>query len=357
MKLTEFLEHTNLDRSMLIGYYGGGNYGDELLLEVLGNLLNKQGVQDVKVTYQQPETYRKSHRDFGFELVDMFDRAAVIKSALKSKNIMIGGGGLWGVDMNFNTLILSVFLFVSRYGLRKKVYLLGVGYYDSTSWLGRVGAWFAGKAANVIFARDDETAKNFGRISKNVHLDTDIAWHARELNLEPYTQEAESLQKDLPVGSKTLMVAMRRPQSDRQKSDFVRYNKLVNWLVQSYPSKPIIMVMLESEAKDKGLYDEARALRKNHKHLRIIEAPYNPLTLFSFVKQNHQRLGLVAPQLHLIMTAHLAGVPFLPMVYDNKVSELLGQIGVPAKKRLDLKEVSGGDLLEFASDFYGGRKA
>ncbi len=356
MNLTEFLENTNLDRSMLIGYYGGGNYGDELLLEVLGNLLNKHGVQDVRVTYQQPDTYRKTHRDFGFDLVNMFDRAAVIKSALRSKKIIIGGGGLWGVDMNFNTLVLSVFLFVSRYVLRKKVYLLGVGYYNSTSWLGRVGAWFAGKAANVIIARDDETAGNFGKISKRVHLDNDIAWHARELNLEPYIEEAESLQKNMPVGSKTLMVAMRRPQSDRQKNDFLRFNKLVNWLVQSYPSKPIILVMLESEAKDRSLYDEARNLRKNHKHLRIIETPYNPLTLFSFVKQNHRRLGLVAPQLHLIMTAHLAGVPFLPVVYDNKVSELLGQIGVPAKKRLALKEVSGGDLMEFASDFYGGSK-
>ncbi len=356
MNLTEFLEDTNLDNGLLIGYYGGGNYGDELLLEVLGNLLHKKGVQGLKVTYQRPETYRNMHRDFGFELIDIFNRVAVTRSALKSKNILIGGGGLWGVDMNLNTLILSIFLFVSRYVLRKKVYLLGVGYYNSTSWMGRLGAWFAAKAANSIIARDTESERNFSRISRHVHLDSDIAWHTRNLNLDPYIKEAESLQKDLPVGGKTLMVAMRRPQSATQKHDFLRFNKLVNWLIQSYPSKPIILVMLESESKDRGLYEEARALRKHHKHLRIIEAPYNPLTLFSFVKQNHRRLGLVAPQLHLIMTAHLAGVPFLPLVYDNKVSQLLGQIGVPAKQRLALHEVSGGDLLKFASDFYGGSK-
>ena len=58
----------------------------------------------------------------------------------------------------------------------------------------------------------------------------------------------------------------------------------------------------------------------------------------------------------MIMTAHLAGVPFMPIIYDNKVSQLLDQIGVPPKNRLQIKEVSGGDLLEYANDFYGGKK-
>ena len=152
MKLNDFLQKTNLDDSLLIGYYGGGNYGDELLLEVLCNLLASKGVQNLKITYQRPNTYQAMHRNFGSELVDIHNREAVTRAAFKSKNILIGGGGLWGVDMNFNTLLLSIFLFVSRWALRKKVYLLGVGYYNSTTWMGRLGAWFAGKAANVIIA-------------------------------------------------------------------------------------------------------------------------------------------------------------------------------------------------------------
>ena len=171
MKLNDFLQKTNLDDSMLIGYYGGGNYGDELLLEVLCNLLASKGVQNLKITYQRPNTYQAMHRNFGSELVDIHNREAVTRAAFKSKNILIGGGGLWGVDMNFNTLLLSIFLFVSRWALRKKVYLLGVGYYNSTTWMGRLGAWFAGKAANVIIARDAETAQNFGRVSKHVPQD------------------------------------------------------------------------------------------------------------------------------------------------------------------------------------------
>src|SRR6476661_5539742 len=102
MTLLDFLHTTNLDHSLLIGYYGGGNYGDELLLEVLGNLLRRQGINDAAITYQRPDTYPTMHHDFGFKLVDMHDRKAVFRTALHSQNILIGGGGLWGVDMNLN---------------------------------------------------------------------------------------------------------------------------------------------------------------------------------------------------------------------------------------------------------------
>jgi polysaccharide pyruvyl transferase WcaK-like protein len=357
MNLNQFLHDTDLHHSLLIGYYGGGNYGDELLLEVLSNLMARQGVQDVTVTYQRPETYPGVHHDFGFNLINIHDRKAVLRASLKSKKILIGGGGLWGVDMNLNTLILSLFLFVSRWVLRKKIYLLGVGYYQSTNRMGRIGAWLAGKSANVILARDDESARNFGRINKRTFLDTDIAWQTRQLDLSTYQKEALALEKKFPVGHKTLLVALRRPQSKRQHHAFQRFNKLISWLISSNPSKPIILVMLESDTKDADAYEQARALRRRHKHLRIIETPYNPLTLFSFIQQNHSRLALIAPQLHLIMTAHLSGVPFLPITYDNKVSGLLDQIGIPAEDRLTIDKVSGSDLLEFAGNFFGGKNS
>lgn len=354
MKLTAFLRHTNLNNSLLIGYYGGGNYGDELLLEVLGNMLMRQGVNNLTITYQHPESYPTMHRDFGFNIIDIHDRRAVIKAALRSKKILIGGGGLWGVDMNANTLLLSAFLFVSRWALGKKIYLLGVGYYNSTTRQGRLAAWLAGKAANAIIARDSESVANFRRVSKHVFTDFDIAWNTKNLDLASYRNETTALEKKLPVGAKTLMVALRRPQAKRQKDDFSRYNNMINWLVQENPERPIIVVMLESEAKDPVAYEEARSWRRRHKRLRIIESPYNPLTLFLYIKENHKRLAIIAPQLHLIMTAHLCGVPFMPIVYDNKVAMLLNQIGIPAKERFPIKSIEGGAMLQFANNFFEG---
>jgi len=185
-------------------------------------------------------------------------------------------------------------------------------------------------------------------------MDSDMAWHAPDLDPAPYAQDVAILQERCPIGSKTLLVALRRPQSKRQQVQFIRFNKLVRGLIQNNPDQPIILVMLESEAKDPELYEQARKWRRRHRHLRIIEAPYNPLTLFLYIKQNHKRLGLIAPQLHLIMTAHLTGVPFLPISYDNKVWQLLDQIGIPVEDRIELSNVTGDELQAFANNFFGG---
>lgn len=357
MTLLDFLHTTNLDHSLLIGYYGGGNYGDELLLEVLGNLLRRQGANGVAITYQRPETYPTMHHDFGFKLVNIHDRKAVFRAALGSQNILIGGGGLWGVDMNLNTLLLSLFLFVSRWALRKRIYLLGVGYYKSTNWMGRIGGWLAGKAANHIIARDAESLKQFKKLSKHVSLDRDMAWYTDDLRLASYTVEAKTLQEQTPIGGKTLLVALRRPQASRQQQDFVRYNQLITRLIKNNPNRPIVMVMMESETKDTELYDEARRLRRRHKHLRIIEAPYNPLTLFAYIRQSRERLAVIAPQLHLLMSAHLSRVPFFPLTYDNKVSMLFDQIEIPDKRRVALHDVTIDGLQSFTDDFFGRNRA
>jgi polysaccharide pyruvyl transferase WcaK-like protein len=293
------------------------------------------------------------HHDFGYEVIDIHDRKALASAALKCKNILIGGGGLWGVDMNANTLLLSMFLFVSRWALRKKIYLLGVGYYGSTTKTGRLAAKLAGKAANLIIGRDSESVANFKCISQRVVDGSDIAMSIPKLTTKNYASDLGAMQQNIPIGDKTLMVAMRRPQSKRQRHDFLRYNKLIEWLVRSNPEHPIILVMLESEAKDPGLYEQARALRRKHKRLRIIEAPYNPLALYLYVRENSKRLALIAPQLHLIMTAHLTGVPFLPMTYDNKVSMLFDQIDVAKDSQKNIRDITGADLQAFADDFFG----
>lgn len=42
MTLDELLKEHDFSDSLLLGYYGGGNFGDELLLEVLLNLFAEQ---------------------------------------------------------------------------------------------------------------------------------------------------------------------------------------------------------------------------------------------------------------------------------------------------------------------------
>lgn len=354
MKLTELLANTNLDNSLLIGYYGGGNYGDELLLEVLGNLLVQNQVKDVTITYTNPLQYHQYHHDFGYPRIDMQDKKLLVQNIFKNKNIIIGGGGLWGVDMNFNTFLLSMMLFISRRFLGKKVYLLGVGFYNSTTKLGRAAAWLAGKAANVIIARDQETLANFGKLNKNTFLDTDMAWHVDKVDLEKYRLDVEDMEHKLRVDRKTLLVALRRPQSKARGRDFITFTKTIATFIEANQDKSIILAVLESESKSPEEHQLARDWAREYPNVQLLNFPHNPLALFLFFQKHHQQLALIGPQFHIIITAHLTGVPFTPVVYDNKVSALFDQIGIDEAKRLPIKDVTQSSLQTFANSFYGG---
>jgi polysaccharide pyruvyl transferase WcaK-like protein len=310
----------NLEQSVLIGYYGGGNYGDELLLEVLMNLFAARKVKDLTITYQRPSRYTKFHHDFGYERIDMRDKRAVLGAIARNKNIIIGGGGLWGLDMNPNIFLLSCLLLFSKLVLRKKIYLLGVGFYNSTNWLGRLSAWLAAKSAFVIIARDEETLQNFSKYQFHTYFDKDIAWYSRRLPdlSEDYRSDTANLDDKLSVTKKTLFMSLRRFRPDQQNN----YDTFVAEIIHTNPTRPIIVAIMEPKNVDPEGYKQLLEWQKMHSNLQVIDFSYNPIGLMQFFKENHERLALIAPQFHLIITAEIAGVPFLPMAYDNKVEQL-----------------------------------
>lgn len=346
-KITDILRPDIAEHSVLIGYYGGGNYGDELLLETIQNICHHAGVQDMTIAYQYPDQYATYHHDFGYYRVNMHDKRAVFREILRNKRVIVGGGGLWGLDFGFNVFLLCVLLWASRWLLGKKVYFIGVGYYNSTNRFGRFGAWLAGKAANAILARDQETYDNFRRVNKRTYIDTDIAWYIRDLDLSEYQKDVEELDKQVDVQGKTLLVALRRFQA-KQRNNFT---SAVEELIQYNPNCPIIVTLLEPERNDPEQHELVRHWGETFENVQAWLTPTNPLALFLFFKKHHKQLALIAPQFHAILTAHLNGVPFLPVVYDNKVAELLKQIGT--HDRIPIDTLCHIELQQFAEKFAG----
>lgn len=355
MNLTQFIQKTNLEHTFLLGYYGGGNYGDELLLEVLQNLLREKGVQDLSIAHQNPAKFTEFHHDLGYKRVPMHDKKALLGAMQKNKNIIIGGGGLWGVDMNLNTFLMSVFLFIARRFFGRKVYLVGVGYYNSTNRMGHIGAWFAGHAANMVLARDTETERNFRAKSARVFLDSDMAWYIKDVDLKPYQDDLKLLEKKLSVKKKTLFLTLRRSQSKHQAGDFASFSDLVEETIKNNQDKPIIVGLLETKAKSPEEYKLARAWAKKYKNVQLLDFSVNPLTLFLFFQKYAKNLVLVGPQFHIIITAHLNGVAFMPIVYDNKVRAMLERIGVPEKKHLPVRGLTAGEIQKFIDKTFGGK--
>jgi polysaccharide pyruvyl transferase WcaK-like protein len=339
--IADIFKQEDLERSVLIGYYGGGNYGDELLLEVLMNLFSEHAIRSLTVTYQHRERYSAYHHRFGYERIDMASKSSVVKAILKNKNIVIGGGGLWGLDVNPNIFLLSSLLFVSRFLFRKRVYLLGVGYYNSTTTLGHISAWLAGKAANHIVARDQEALHNFKKLSRSVSLDTDIAWAIPTLNLKPYAQDFNLLNDRLQVEEGTLFITLRRFKSNQTNE----YVEQVEACLKNNQDRNIILALMEPQEVDPEGYELISKWQQQYVNVQIMDFDYNPIALFLFFKKYNQQLVFIGPQFHVILTAYLTGVPFLPLAYDNKVLELLKTI--TQERPLSINDFSQKSLQAF----------
>lgn len=347
LSLINFLKNEKLDSSLMIGFYGGGNYGDELLMEVLAGLLKKQDAKNISIAYQTPLLYEKFHHDFGFKRVDMQDKLSFIRAMFGHKHIIVGGGGLWGMDCNRNVVGMSILLLFCRKLLRKKIYLLAVGYYDSAGKMARLGAWCAAKAANLILARDEESYRNFKRLQSNTQRDIDIAWYVDYLNLDDYQADLAELEQKLHITDKTLFFTLRRFRGAAQN----QLTNMVEQAVRDNPDKQVIVGLMEPRHVDPEGYRQLLNWQRDFPNLQIIDCGFNPLALFLFFRKHAKNLVFIGPQFHGILTAHLNGMPYFPVAYDNKVTGLLHSIA-PQLKPIPLQALTQNDLQQFIDQSY-----
>lgn len=347
LSLINFLKKEHLESSLMIGFYGGGNYGDELLMEVLAGLIKKQGAKDISIAYQTPLLYDKFHHEFGFQRIDMQDKKAFVRAMIGHKHLIVGGGGLWGMDSNLNVLGMSLLLFLCRKLFRKKIYLLAVGYYNSTNRWGRMGAWFAAKAANLVLARDEESYKNFKHWQSNTYRDTDIAWYIDYLNLDDYEADLAELEKQLHITGKTLFFTLRRFRTGQQS----QLASMVEQCVRDNPDKQVIIGLMEPRHVDPEGYRQLLSWQRDFPNLQIIDCGFNPLALFLFFRKHASNLIFIGPQFHGILTAHLNGMPYFPVAYDNKVLGLLQSIA-PKLTPIPIQSLTQRDLQQFIDQSY-----
>lgn len=332
MKIDEFFKKNNLDKSFIIGYYGDGNLGDELLLEVITNLLFDQSTFDVKILYSNPEDYNKFHRDFGYKIVNSKKGREMIIALLKSKNIIIGGGGLWGLDFNKNIFFLSVLLLFSKL-LGKNVYMIGIGYYNSVNFFGRISAFFAGLASKMIIVRDKESNNNFSFFKNKVDIDYDISFILKKISLNKYYDDFLNFEKKLELDNKKIIfLSIRGNNKNYEKNiiNLIENNTDKNFLISS-------LVYYKRYKKNPFLF-----FLEKYKNVKIIDYNFNPIFIYLLFFKNKNKFLSICPQYHGIALSYLSKIPFFPLSYDNKCSELLHCIGINSVihiNKVDIKEL------------------
>jgi polysaccharide pyruvyl transferase WcaK-like protein len=312
MNVYDVLHELGPGRTLLIGYYGGTNYGDELLLEVLSRLIGTNS--RISLYYSRPDTFTTYHRDLGFHRVA--SHWETLKEVTRSRQILIGGGGIWGLDANLNVFLLSATLFIAGLVLRKRVVLVGVWYYNSTTFFGHVSAFLAGATARAILARDRESYENFMRYSQRTLLDQDLSFYIRDLSLDEYAEEAAGIAADLGFTEPCVMIGLRRF-GPRYRNAYA--DRIADAIRD--PKVRFCVIVFESRAVAPREYAFACELAARYENCIARDFSYNPLAFYRALGAHRNTVRVIAPQYHVQISAHENGVPFLPIDYDAKNRE------------------------------------
>lgn len=339
--LANLLDETSLDNSFVLGYYGGGNYGDELLLEVLQHVFKARRYQAISFLYQNPGNYQRYHKDLGYERVNTASKWALIRTIFRRKNLIIGGGGLWGLDVNLNVVLMSVMLLTARWFLGKNVYLIGVGYYGSTGPMGHAAAWMAGKAATQILARDPETYRNFSKINSSTYLTNDIAFTLPNISQQHSVKPTELEEAMGGLEGDVTLISLRRFKPN-QVNPYI--DAVDTWLI-AHPNAAVILSLMEPREVDPEGYQKLLDWQAGRSNTTVIDFRYNPMALYTFFLRHKDHLAFVGPQFHVQLVAHLAGVRLMPLVYDNKVGELLTKLNY--QNQITIKAITAADINAF----------
>lgn len=326
----DFFDKIDLENTFIIGYYGGSNFGDELLLEVLLNKLNQSGVKKASVYYADSKIYKTYHHDFGYALVNPRP-SEVFQALIKSDSIVVGGGGLWGLDFNYRIALLSLMLFFGRFVLLKKVYLVGVGAYSSMPATGSFFAGISALSANLILARDKETYDVFSKRNDKTYLACDIVQLIPELDLLNYKDEsslsffAQTLDKESDV----LIISTRHFSSRHLDSKRVhQYNQALERLISAYQGT-VLLMLLNSRKFDMENFRYYHRLKNKYSNVvGVVETDFNPIYVYLLFLRNSKKITIISPQYHLQMIAYLSQVRFLPLRYDNKNEQFYKLVGI-----------------------------
>ena len=240
---------------------------------------------------------------------------------------------------------MSTMLFFARFLLRKKVYLVGIGSYSSAPKWGRIFSFIAALSANMIFARDAETLRNMQKANKHVFQAPDLAFLLPRLNVDAYESDVKEHPITQIVKQYGNIVLVSTRNFNERYSANVRVRSYSDALREyiATSKENIVLLLLNSREFDPAIYSFYEELKKEHSNVvSIVELTSNPLIMYSVLKQNHDKVRVIAPQFHMQILAYLADAKFLPLRYDNKNEQLFNQLSI--KKWVDVGQVTVTDL-------------
>ncbi len=293
---------------MIAGYYGFGNWGDELILSgIISQLKLKYPYVSLTVLSASPLTTSRVHN---VNALSRWNPWLVFKSIWQNDIFLLGGGGLF----QDHTSTLSLFYYLALVGmglfLQSSVVLYAVGVESISNplarWLIRFLLGHQRVRVSVRDSRSKEILTSIGISENSIHVTRDPVF------LNEIPQASVERFKD---ENKSVLLIPRFPTTGLFWDRLIEILKAEEWQIKAALFQP----SSERSYLEKSVFQDIHLLPD-------FERPSSPSSLFQEVRKFN---FVVSARFHGLVLAALMGRPFMGVGDPYKVEGFCREWGMP----------------------------
>jgi len=299
----------------VIGYYGFGNLGDELLLSsFLQNMKEIAPSAEINVYSKYPQDTKKTYN------VNAIPRNNFL--AVKDYDILVfGGGGLIQNSTSIKSLMFYLLHVVLAKFYRKKVVLLAQGIGPLSGRFAKIISRIIINMTDLITVRDESSKsllKSIG-VTKPIEVTADLVF-SLEFPIEKNSSHA------IGISVRSANVA-----SDKYRLEISKFIKYLMGM-----SKSVVLLCLKEE-------DILEAKKINELLANQVDI-VSPMQVVNKMRSLDVIIGM---RLHSLILATMMKIPFVALSYDPKVASFAAMAN---QRYIDLKDLSFQSLSTYYND-------
>lgn len=314
------LKKIRAPRIVLIGSFGAGNLGDELILAGFRAELGRKipqaqvtalrGVSKFKIQNSKLVNQSAPLLPIGLRSFLSFNWFKTLQAMRQSDVVIFPGGGLFTDEESLRAILLwALHICIAKWHW-KEVYLFGQSVGPFRTAIGKKIAQLALSLATTIVVRDTASLLELKKLGITATLGLDSA-----LLLGTPRRKKPSLKKP-----KKILITVR--DYPRLPADF--FGRLATHL-QGYAQAGATLTFTPFTPEDTITIKSLQTLLLRRKvKSSVIQPPPEPQKIITTISQYDLVIGM---RLHSLIAAHLAGTPSIGISYSRKVSEFQKSVG------------------------------
>jgi polysaccharide pyruvyl transferase CsaB len=295
-------------RVLIIGNYGNGNNGDEVvLMAIVQELRELDPATDITVVSGDPVATKRMH---GVEAIRRAFSLRVVRAIAQCDAVIIGGGGIL-IDQVHSNLKYGLAILTAKF-LRKPVMVHAVGLDTLTKPVARAAVRFAFNRVDLIAVRDEASRDEMLKLGVDrapMHVTADPAF---TLDVPPVQDFREILtQAGLYEKQSPLLGISVWPTDNLNSYSGVVpvFAELADRLVVTYDGRVVFLVMSTIEFEgDLAASHRIIEMMEHRDRAQVFGAGCHPRVLLAAFGQMDLVIGM---RYHSLILSAVAGVPFI----------------------------------------------